>query len=102
MPVFVPNPGAHERHERDPQFRKGLAFTTGAVAQHVQQAAEPFRFTGNYIGRVGTARGRYVLVEKHFAHIHEYGSVNNVPQRNVLRGVRAAGLRFEDDRAALS
>jgi hypothetical protein len=98
---FRRNPAFHEEIEATPEFKKGEAKITVGVAESIQAAAEPFRDTGNYIGRVH-ARGTRVETERHFSHIIELGSVNNPPQRNILRGVTAAGLRFEDDRAALS
>ncbi len=101
MTRFVANPAFREDIQREPRFRNGMRGITVGVAKSIQTAAEPYRDSGNYIGRVG-ARGTLVELERHFAHIMEYGSVNNAPQRNALRGVRAAGLRFEDDRAALA
>jgi hypothetical protein len=98
---FVPNPAFKSQIQAEAPFGTGMRKITVGVAESITVAAEPFRDSGNYIGRVGV-RGTTVELEKHFAHIMEFGSVNNPPQRNALRGVRAAGLRFEDDRAALT
>ncbi len=82
------------------EFKTSMAATTVVIAGFVQAAAEPFRATGYYVRRI-KARGSTIRFEDVFWHLSEYGSINNVPQRNALRGVRAAGLRFEDHRAAL-
>ncbi len=97
----MPNPAFRSQIQAEPPFRAGMGKITVGLAESIKVAAEPFRDTGNFIGRVG-ARGTTVELEKHFAHIMELGSANNPPQRNALRGARAAGLRFEDDRAALT
>lgn len=96
MARFVPNPSFKTEIQQERPFRRGMRTITVTVAESIKVAAEPFRDTGNYIGRVGV-RDTNVELEKHFAHIMEYGSVNNPPQANARRGVTAAGLRFEDD-----
>lgn len=98
---FVPNPGFTQEIQRTPEFEKGIGQTTLKVAEAIQTAAQPFRDTGRYIGQVKVRKGR-VTLEPHFAHLSEWGSVNNPPQGNVRRGVAAAGLRFEDVRAVLT
>ncbi len=97
----MPNPAFRVEIQAEPPFRAGMGKITVGVAESIKVAAEPFRDTGNFIGRVGV-RGTTVELEKHFTHIIELGSVNNPPQRSALRGARAAGLRFEDARAALA
>lgn len=92
---FVPNATFKAEIQAERPFRQGMRKITVTVAESIKVAAEPFRDTGNYIGRVGT-RGTNVELEKHFAHLQEYGSVNNPPQGNARRGVTAAGLRYED------
>lgn len=92
---FVPNPTFRRDLEREPEFVKGTAQITATVAESIKAAAEPFRDTGKYI-RSMEQQGNRVYLEPHFAHIIELGSVNNPPQANVRRGVRTAGLRFED------
>lgn len=101
MSRFVPNPAFKTEIQAEPPFGTGMRKITVGVADSIKVAAEPFRDTGNFIGRVGV-RGTTVELERHFAHIIELGSIHNPPQRNALRGTRAAGLRFEDDRAALT
>lgn len=92
---FVPNPAFKAELRRTPVFRKGTAEITVKVAESVKTAALPFRHTGHYIRSV-KPRGSRVYLEPSVAHIIELGSVNNPPQANVRRGVKAAGLRFED------
>lgn len=101
MARFVPNPAFKRQLQGEPRFRAGIDATAVLVAVAVEQAAQPFRDTGEYIRSIDT-RGNKVLLERHVWHIVEYGSVNNPPQANVRRGVKAAGLRFEDSRTALT
>lgn len=84
-----------------PVFQAHLAAAAVNVAAEIQVAAQPYRHTGYYIRRVRVRRNRVVLLDP-FWHLSEYGSINNPPQANARRGIRAAGLRFEDHRAALS
>lgn len=107
MTRFIPNPTFKQEMVGDPEFRRGMAQITARVAESIQAAAAPFRDTGAYMREIGpvpeTVAGQHrVALPRHIWHIVELGSVNNPPQANVRRGVRAAGLRFEDDRAALT
>jgi hypothetical protein len=95
MARFVRNRAFEREIGATPGFQKGLAQTTLRVADAIENAAQPFRDTGQYIRKV-KARKTRVYLEPHFAHIAEFGSVNNPPQANVRRGVKAAGLRYED------
>lgn len=101
MARFVRNRTFERELVAEPEFQRGIAEVTVEVAQSIKAAARPFRDTGRYIATVKTRQNR-VHLEPHFAHIHEYGSVNNPPQANARRGVKAAGLRFEDNRAVLA
>lgn len=93
---FVRNRAFERELRADPEFQSGQAQATVRVAESIKDAARPFRRTGHYI-RLIKARKNRVYLDPHFAHIIERGSVNNAPQANVRRGVKAAGLRFEDD-----
>lgn len=95
MARFVLNPAFRRELETEPEFTKGMAVITGEVAASIKTAAEPFRKSGRTVRGIN-ARGSRIHLEPHFGHLAELGSVNNPPQRNVLRGVKAAGLRFED------
>lgn len=93
---FRPNPAFERQYRNTPEFRQFIAGQTRIVASSIVFAAFPYRDSGNYIDRIQAHASR-VELEKHFAHIMEYGSVNNPPQANARRGVIAAGLRFVDD-----
>lgn len=95
---FIPNPAFRAEIQQEAPFRRGMAGVTVGVAESIKVAAEPFRDTGNFIGRVGVRRGHptQVQTESHFSHILEWGSRNNAPQGNVRRGVIAAGWRYAD------
>jgi hypothetical protein len=99
---FVPNPAFRRELESERPFKQGMGETTIGLSESIKIAAEPYRHTGNFIRRVGPSRagrGFSVEIERFFGHIIELGSVNNAPQRNVLRGALAAGMRFHDDGA---
>lgn len=98
---FRPDPTFRQQLEAEAEFQGGMARITVEVSEAIKTAAAPFRHTGHYIGSI-EPRATRVYLEPHFAHIIEYGSINNSPQANVRRGVAAAGLRFEDSRAALT
>lgn len=68
---------------------------TRLVAATIRFVALPYRNTGYFIQHI-EVRGNRILFQDPFYHLSEWGSVNNPPQRNALRGVRAAGLRYED------
>lgn len=92
---FQPNPRAQAGIQRQPEFKAGMAERTRLVAATIRFMALPYRNTGYYIQHI-EVRGTTIRFEDPFWHLSEYGSRNNPPQRNALRGVRAAGLRFED------
>lgn len=94
--AFRRNPAFITQFKATPSYQAGMKRITVIVAEAIRVAALPYRDSGNYIRRIDT-RGTRVQLEKHFAHLMEYGSVNNPPQANVRRGVIAAGLRFSDD-----
>lgn len=88
-----------EREVRaEPEFKAHMVATTREVAAVIRFMALPYRHTGYYIQHI-EERGTRVLFLDPFYHLSEYGSIHNPPQRNALRGVKAAGLRFEDDGA---
>lgn len=88
-----------EREVRQqPEFRAHMIATTREVAAVTRFMALPYRHTGYYVQHI-EERGTTVRFTDPFWHLSEYGSKNNPPQRNALRGVKAAGLRFEDDGA---
>ncbi len=96
---FVPNPDFRRELTAALPFRRGMGEITFKVADSIEVAALPYRDTGNFMRRIQPhykGGNFYVETERSFSHILEFGSVNNSPQRNVLRGVRAAGLRYED------
>lgn len=93
---FRRNPRFEREFRATPEFKAHIATEAVIVATAIELAAVPFRYSGNYIDRI-SAHANRVELEKHFAHLMEYGSVNNPPQANGRRGVIAAGLRFADD-----
>lgn len=95
---FQRNPGAEAGIRKQPEYRAALAEKTRLVAATIRFVALPYRNTGYYIQHI-EVRGTRIEFQDVFWFLSEYGSVNNPPQRNALRGVRAAGLRFEDDGA---
>lgn len=102
---FVPNPAFPRELRAEPDFNRGMAEITAGVSASIKAAAEPFRNTGQYVRDIGPVPARAasgshrIALPRHIWHIVELGSVNNPPQANVRRGVRAAGLRYEDDGA---
>lgn len=92
---FRPNPRAEEGIRKQPVFRAAMAENAKTVAAVIRFVALPYRNTGYFIQHI-EERGNRVLFLDPFWHLSEFGSVHNPPQRNALRGVRAAGLRYED------
>lgn len=92
---FRPNPRATAGIQRQLEFKAEMAERTRLVAATIRFMALPYRETGYYIQHI-EVRGTTIRFEDPFWHLSEYGSRNNPPQRNALRGVRAAGLRFVD------
>lgn len=92
---FRPNPKAEQGIRRQPEFKAEMIEKTRLVAATIRFVALPYRNTGYYIQHI-EVRGTRIVFEDVFWFLSEFGSVNNPPQRNALRGVRAAGLRYED------
>lgn len=99
--AFRPNPAFRQELQTTPQYQAGFREITAGAAASVRAAAEPFRGTGYFIRHV-KARGDRIVLGDPFWHLSEFGSIHNPPQGNVRRGLFAAGLRFEDHRAALT
>lgn len=99
---FRANPNAERELRAQPAFKAHMRTTTTAVAVEIKTAAPRGSGpkAGGYKRRV-RPRGTRVIVGDPFWHLVEYGSRNNPPYAPVRRGVRAAGLRFEDHAAAL-
>lgn len=83
--------------------QRGMQIMLRHNAEAVKQSAEresPIGDTGDYIhGFVIVPYATRVRVGNtdYFAHLVEWGSVNNPPYAPLRRGVRAAGLRLEAD-----
>lgn len=94
---FRPSPRAEQGIRRQPEFKTEMAERTRLVAATIRFVALPYRNTGYFIQHIDVRGNRIVFLDP-FWFLSEYGSIhpNNPPQRNALRGVRAAGLRFED------
>lgn len=92
---FRPNPRAEQGIRRQSEFKTEMAERTRLVAATIRFVALPYRNTGYFIQHI-EVRGNRVLFQDPFWFLSEFGSIHNPPQRNALRGVRAAGLRFED------
>lgn len=95
---FKPNPRAERGIRRQPEFVASMTERTRLVAATIRFVALPYRNTGYFIQHI-EVRGTKILFLDPFYHLSEWGSVHNPPQRNALRGVRAAGLRYEDARS---
>lgn len=96
---FRPNPRAEQAIRRQPEFKGEMAEKTRLVAATIRFVALPYRNTGYFIQHI-EVRGTTIRFEDSFWFLSEFGSVHNPPQRNALRGVRAAGLRYVDGREA--
>jgi hypothetical protein len=93
---YIPNPAFTTEVQEQPQHKKGMAAITRSAAKAVRMAARPFRNTGYFERRV-RARGQSVVEGDEFWHLSEFGSVNNPPQGNFRRGLRAVGIRLVMD-----
>lgn len=101
---FRPNPRLAAELARQPEMRRTLA-----------ELAEPAKDQANLIVRligprgwmprhrgdpvqIRTEDGEVRLVNTDYAaHLQEFGSVNNPPHAPLRRGVRAAGLRLDEE-----
>ncbi len=103
---FVPNPDFRRELRAESQYKAGMTGITVGVSESIRDAALVYRNTGAYMRDIGPVEERLadgehrIALPRHIWHVVELGSVNNPPQANVLRGVRAAGLRYEHDAAA--
>lgn len=96
---FRPDPRAEEGIRKQPVFRAAMAENAKTVAAVIRFVALPYRNTGYFIQHIEereTDSRNLIWFLDPFWHLSEFGSVSNPPQRNALRGVRAAGLRYED------
>lgn len=93
---YVPNPAFLAELQQQPEHKKGMAAITKKAARAVKLAARPYRNTGYFERRV-KARGQSVIEGDHFWHLSEFGSINNPPQGNFRRGLRAVGIRLVMD-----
>jgi hypothetical protein len=93
---YVPNPAFTTEVQEQPQHDKGMRSITKTAAKAVRMAARPFRNTGYFERRV-RARGQSVVEGDPFWHLSEFGSINNPPQANFRRGLRAVGIRLVMD-----
>lgn len=97
---FRPNPAFKAELQATPEFRAGFAGITTIVGASIRLAAEPYRNTGYFIRRIVVV-GNRVEYRDWGWHFSEFGSIHNTPQRNALRGVKAAGLEYRDGRTPL-
>lgn len=87
---------AFERELRaQPEFVAGMRERTTLATAAIRDAAP--RVTGYYIRHV-RPDGTRIRIGDFAWHLVEYGSVNNPPYAPIRRGLRAAGLRFDDSR----
>jgi hypothetical protein len=92
---FVKNPRFEQELQAEPDFKAHMVTTTGLVAEAITEAAP--RKTGYFRRRI-RARGTTIRFLDVFWHLVEYGSKNNPAYAPIRRGLRAAGLRFDDPR----
>lgn len=94
---FVEHPGFERELQAAPEFTAFMDHATEATADEVRAIAESSRHTGYYLRRIRVV-GRRIRVLDVFWHLIEYGSRNNPAYAPLRRGIRAAGLRFDDPR----
>ncbi len=95
--AYVPNPAAAEQLKRQGEYREGLGKISKNLAASIELAS-PVE-TGAFQDSIKTFDAgdhRGVMSDDPFAHLVEFGSVNNPPYAPFRRGVRAAGLRLEE------
>lgn len=76
-------------------FHRSLDRETRRVAAAAEQVAAQTEQTGDFRRSLSTD-GHTVVSSDPFAHLIEFGSINNPPYAPFRRGIGAAGLRFDD------
>jgi hypothetical protein len=103
MPRFFrPNPNAEDELRSQPEYREGLKEI--AEPARVEVAAAARAESGPWMPRQGEEPiqvvddedGVYIVNTDYAAAIQEYGSARTPPHAPLRRGVRAAGLRLEE------
>jgi hypothetical protein len=94
---YRPDPDWEAGLRGQPQFQAAIGRITQEVGAAVRMAAEPSRHTGYFIRKI-TVIGNRVELRDPFWHLVEYGSRKNPAYAPARRGVRMAGLRFNDPR----
>ena len=103
MTRFRRNPRLEQQLQRQPQLRRALT----EFAEDAQRHAEGFMQAagGPWMPRKGSRSSTKVVTEgdevrlvnlDHAGHLQEWGSRNNPPHAPLRRGVRAAGLRLDE------
>lgn len=96
---FIRAAGFERELRRSGEFEKAMREQAERVKRRAEQAS-PTGGTGGYARRftvtVGGETPRVGNTDI-AAHLVEFGSVNNPPYAPLRRGVRAAGLRLEED-----
>jgi hypothetical protein len=100
MSRYVPNPRLAAELAAAPEIHRARVDAARQAAEHAQRLSPRGPGRGPHFAdslRVADD-GDDVRVESTdpFAHIIEFGSVNNPPYAPLRRGVRAAGLRLSD------
>lgn len=97
MPAFTPNPNFERELAGQTEYQRGLLAAAKPLKAAVESVA-PHR-TGYYARSIEVVEvdGRVVLrTTDPFGHLIEFGSSRNPPFAPLRRGVRAAGLKFEE------
>lgn len=98
--MFKRNRAATEQLQRDPAYRRLLRDTAGRVVRHAIMIAPdggPHRGYRETL-RVGEQDGTVTAESTDpFAHIVEFGSINNPAYAPLRRAVRGEGLDLRDD-----
>lgn len=95
---YEPNRAFRPEFQATPGYQAALAFITAGVKEAIVTAALPFRATGYFINHLGIRGKDRVVSRDNFTHLIEFGSVNNPAYAPIRRGVREAGLRFDNAR----
>lgn len=106
MSRFRRNAGLEHELRATSEFRRELA----RAAEPARARAEGFAkaASGPWLPRRGSGTNQTIVVDisadgvrlvnlDHAAHLLEWGSANNPPHAPLRRGVRAAGLRLEEN-----
>lgn len=99
MNRFVPNRNLERDLKRDLRYRAMLRDAGEKVKSRAKSLARAHEMTGDYIESIDVTDspdGVTVGTDDFAGHIIEWGSVNQPPQAPLRRGVRAAGLRFDE------